>query len=589
MSRLFPWIVKRPPSWIAAGLGAVLLSAAIPSEEDLRADRIGATDPGIPVTSELVVQNCVACHPMDDQGRMSRISYMRKTPEGWQESLLRMVALQGLEIDPETAREVVRYLSDEHGLAPEELRPSLWAVERRTSADPYPHEVTRQTCAACHSVGRAVTQRRTEEEWTLLTETHRGYYPLVDNQVFRSGRGGPFPVEEVIQHLSETYPLATAEWAEWSAAVRASRIEGRWAIEGWEVGKGPVFGTMEVAPVPGREGEFATRTSYVYARDGTRIVREGDVRVYTGYQWRGRSLAAEATGTGNTPAAGTARELREVMFVERDGSQIQGRWFTGGYDELGLDVELRRVGADPVLMGAYPRALRTGGEEQEIGIYGANLPAQPNVADLDLGAGVEVLAVEPAGADGLRVRLRVNAGARPGFRDLRLAGRTLPRAVVLFDRVDYLQVEPEAGMARVGGIAMPKQYERFEAIGYHAGADGEPGTDDDIRLGPMEVTWDLAEYPLTYSDDDVPFVGVIDEEGLFTPAEDGPNPERPGNRSNMGDVWVVATYTPSGGDTPTLEARGYLLVTTPAYIRWDPDRVMEGPEAGPTAASPAPR
>ncbi len=37
---------------------------------------------GIPVENQLLRTQCGACHATDDTGRMSRISYMRKTPEG---------------------------------------------------------------------------------------------------------------------------------------------------------------------------------------------------------------------------------------------------------------------------------------------------------------------------------------------------------------------------------------------------------------------------------------------------------------------------------------------------------------------------
>jgi quinohemoprotein amine dehydrogenase len=55
---------------------------------------------------------------------------------------------------------------------------------------------------------------------------------------------------------------------------------------------------------------------------------------------------------------------------------------------------------------------------------------------------------------------------------------------------------------------------------------------------------------------------------LFTPALDGPNPQRSGNRNNVGDVWVVATYRPAADATP-MRARAHLVVTVPLYMRWD--------------------
>ena len=53
---------------------------------------------------------------------MSRISWIRTTPEGWEEAIKRMVRLHGVPLDPDDARKILRYLSDEQGLAPEEAR-----------------------------------------------------------------------------------------------------------------------------------------------------------------------------------------------------------------------------------------------------------------------------------------------------------------------------------------------------------------------------------------------------------------------------------------------------------------------------------
>src|SRR5439155_1540714 len=68
-------------------------------------------DEGIPVTSALVRQKCSSCHRADDQGRMTRISYRRSTPEGWEETIKRMVSLNDVKLEPSDAREILRYLA----------------------------------------------------------------------------------------------------------------------------------------------------------------------------------------------------------------------------------------------------------------------------------------------------------------------------------------------------------------------------------------------------------------------------------------------------------------------------------------------
>ena len=112
---------------------------------------------GISVTSPVVRRACGECHQSEAERRMTRISYQRTTPEGWQQTIRRMVLLNDLEIEPSDAQAVVRYLADRHGLAPEEARPAAFEVERRMidyfyAADPE----TQTTCNRCHSLGRVI-------------------------------------------------------------------------------------------------------------------------------------------------------------------------------------------------------------------------------------------------------------------------------------------------------------------------------------------------------------------------------------------------------------------------------------------------
>ena len=101
----------------------------------------------------------------------------------------------------------------------------------------------------------------------------------------------------------------------------------------------------------------------------------------------------------------------------------------------------------------------------------------------------------------------------------------------------------------------PRGYVQFEARAYHDGPDGKTGTDDDIDLGLADATWSLEEYAATFVDDDVDYVGAIDQNGLFTPAIDGPNSERSGDRNNIGDVWAVASVLPDGAERAPASAQ----------------------------------
>ena len=551
---------------------AVLAGGGAPAAAQEASSGAVLPDGGIPVTSDLVHRVCGTCHRADEQRRMSRISYQRTTPEGWQQTIRRMVLLNNLQIEPADAREAVRYLATNHGLAPDEVRLGAFEVERRNidfyyDADPE----TQQTCNRCHSMGRVLNQRRTLEEWELLTAMHRGYYPLADVQSFLTGDwlGGPGPesddeddrtaVERAVAHLAEVFPLDSAEWASWSANMRTPQLEGTWALVGNERGQGPVYGEVVVEANPAAPDELETRARYTYPARDVDVTRTGQALVYTGYQWRGRSTSPEHFSA------------REVMFVSRDRDEISGRWFTGAYDERGIDVTLRRVGPEPLITGIYPAAVSAAAGEATLRLFGANLPEGLDAASVDLGAGLAVTGVSDRSSAGATLQVTVAPDARVGSRDLFVGRAALTEAVTVYDEIHRLEVTPATGLARVGGVAFPKQYERFEARAWHDGPDGESGTDDDLDLGMLaDVDWSVEEYAVTFDDDDTAFVGTLGRHGVFEPAVDGPNPERSGERNNVGDVWVVATLAtaPDGSerDRP-LRARAHLLVSVPLYIR----------------------
>ena len=530
---------------------------------------------GIPVTSDLVHRVCGDCHRADEERRMSRISHQRTSPEGWQQTVRRMVLLNDLQIEPEDAREAVAYLATHHGLAPEEAVAGAFHVERRDNID-YHYAAdpeTQVTCNRCHSMGRVLNQRRTREEWDLLAAMHRALYPFTDFQSFMrrvesdasGGDDGLTAVERAVAHLAEVFPLDTPEWSRWSANMRtAPLLDGTWALVGRERGQGPVYGEVVVTANPDAPDQFRTLARYTYPARGEVVTRSGQARVFTGFQWRGRSTSSEQS------------ELREVLRVSRDRESMTGRWFTGAYDELGIDVTLHRAGPRPVLTGVWPPAVPAASGEVTLELFGANLPDAIDAASVDLGPGLKVTGISDAAAGRATLRVQVAPDARVGPRDLFLGGAALPDAVVVFDEVHRIALTPVTGLARVGGAAFPKQYERFEARAWHDGPDGEAATGDDLDLGPVDAAWSLEEYAVTYGDDDTEFVGRIDDEGVFEPALDGPNPERSGDRNNIGDVWVVATVTtgPAGAALePPLRARTHLVVSVPVYLR----RGAEGP------------
>ena len=161
-----------------------------------------------------------------------------------------------------------------------------------------------------------MSERRTKQEWELLLAMHRGYYPLVDNQPMNEARGSAggsargrtggearradtrHPMERIVDASVATFPLSTAAWTEWAAAMQPPMLAGRWAICGSAPGKGPIFGQVVVAADPAMPDTFITETRVTFARTGESVTRKGRAVVYTGFQWRGRGTAAAAEDVG---------------------------------------------------------------------------------------------------------------------------------------------------------------------------------------------------------------------------------------------------------------------------------------------------
>jgi quinohemoprotein amine dehydrogenase len=536
------------------------------------------SEEGIPVTNQLVIDKCSACHKKDDKGRLSRISFERTTPEGWQQAIKRMVRLNGVTLTSDEARQIVKYLSNNHGLSPEEAKPAFYEAERRVIDEKIPDDSLRTSCVICHSLGRIVSQRRTREEWELLGNMHIGLFPVTAFQgVYRfppppSAPPVPeadqrHPLDKAIDYLAKTYPLLSPEWGAWHANMRPPKLEGRWLITAYQPGRGPIVGEMTITP--DRVGdEFTTKTTLRYVRDGNTVSRTGRAIVYTGYSWRGRSTAVDRTDPG---------ELRETLFVSRDWATMEGRWFWGGYDEFGIDVNMRRVGSEPIIAAVNKQALKTPTASEEVILFGSNLPLDIRAEEIDFGPGVRIKRVVGARADAVTVEVEVMAGAANGLRDISVRRHFATRAVAVYDKVDYVKVLPDAGMARLGGVKYPKQFQQFEAQAFNRGPDGKPQTGDDISLGIADVEWSIDEFPATFDDDDKDFVGLLDKAGLFTPAIEGPNPKRKKSVNNYGDVWVVASLNPKDGekDATALKARAHLVVTVPLYARWDTPEVSK--------------
>jgi quinohemoprotein amine dehydrogenase len=500
----------------------------------------GQADAGIPVTDRTVLAKCGTCHAADSQGNLKSLSWSRATPEGWQIATLRMIREHDVSLTPAEARDIVRYLSTRHGLAPEESKPVMHYAERRVHDEAATlDEVLVASCGRCHEVARALSWRRTPDGWQQFAATHGSRY-------------GFKPDAAVVANLGKAAPFSSRDWAAWSARAQAPDLTGRWLVKAHVQGHGQLTGEMHVESAGG--DDLSTRLRLRSVADGGVLERTGRSVVYGGTAWRGRSRGAP--GPGASPGI-LSTEAREAMWVAPDGSRIEGRWFWGQYDELGFDVTMQRARPAAVVLHVEPQAIKAGSSGTHVRLIGDGFPARIAPADVDLGAGATVRRIVSTTPGEVVAEVDVAAAAAPGRRNVALGSSSLERAFAIYDRVDYVKVTPESALATFGSPEYAPGVQQFEAIGYQRGADGKAQTADDVELAPVPVTWSMEVFYETDPSKQAR-VGTLSPTGFFTPAAANPG-------TNF-DVWIVATATKErGSDGKPLVGKGYLVVTVPTY------------------------
>lgn len=520
---------------------------------------------GLPVTEPLIVQKCAGCHFDLGEKKLSRISFLRKTPEAWELSVKRMIRMNNVQLTPDEAKKIVRYLANDHGLARGEAQRAMYEVERRVHwSEADADKDLRSTCAECHTLGRVLSEYRDPEEWKILKATHLAFFPLAQWQAF-AGEGGGFDgvdwesmteseaeaeferrrndkradrADKVLDKLAKEQPLFTPEWDHWSVNERTVPLAGTWDVVGHEIGRGDVRGTLVLASTG--TDEYATTWTLAYA--DREVQRAGKGVLYAGFQWRGRSA---------TTAAGEEPELREAMLLSADWNELRGRVFTGEYYEVGLDVVLRRRIGRTSLVSLDDAAVMIPSATRVLDVRGDGFPEDATAADFHAGEGVAITKCERVDAGHVRLTVDVDRKAKRGARELSFRAVRGDARLVLYDSIDWVKVSPELGLARCGGKLRPPQTERFEAIAMNRGEDDELYTADDYVVKVVPAAWTIEEFPVRDDDDDARFVGAIDARtGRFTPALDGPNKERRWSANNTGEVYVVATCRLATRETP---------------------------------------
>ena len=317
---------------------------------------------------------CVGCHAPKD-GAVDVVTAQRKTPEGWEMTLIRMVRTHGAQLQPDDVRSLVKYLSDKYGLAPSEVEPFRYMLEKRNTKV-VQHDVPKfvqASCMQCHSYERTILQRRTQESWNHIPDMKLGLFTNTENVTASSGLLQDFWYDEVrkkvIPHLAEQFPFTTAAWTKWQAKPRAD-YAGNWKIVGHDAGKGGDYTgqvTLKTLGDDKYEGEFTLEFS-----DGSKASGKTTGMMYTGFQWRG-SVQLEG-----------GKIQREILFATEDGSTLHGRRVLTPVGDLGMDETWHKSSDTAQILSVIPdnasSRRETNGED-----FWYELPAESHYRSVELG------------------------------------------------------------------------------------------------------------------------------------------------------------------------------------------------------------
>ncbi|ADZ70913.1 quinohemoprotein amine dehydrogenase subunit alpha [Polymorphum gilvum] len=505
-------MMKRLRKGSLAGLaGGLLLTAAPAAAQD------GAA---------LLEANCAGCHEADASGALSRVAGQRKTPEGWLMTIVRMRLFHGMPIEADAQAQLVRYLADTQGLAPSEAAEFRYALEREPNTVEAAEAPLGEMCARCHTLARVGLQRRTQEEWNLHVDFHVGQWPTLEYQALARDREWlKLAREEVVPLLAERYPFETDAWTAWQEAAKPTAL-GDWTFVTRLPGKGEAYGTLTVS---GDAQPYAVAGTLKTAA-GEELAVSGRLNLYTGYEWRANLTVGDTL-------------YRQVLALAEDGATVAGRQFLHAEDSLGAPFRAVRAGGAPAIAGVVPSTL-VAGSPATVQVVGTGLESASLSGTLQASGGT-------ANAFGIALDVSPAAGA-DGPVAVASGPATADAALAVYSRIDSLRVEPAYAVARVGGGggSAGKVPARFEAIGYWNGPDGEPGTDDDVRIGAVPASWSVEPFNEEAETlKDVEHAGAMDEtSGIFMPAVAGPNPDRPFSTNNAGNLKVLARSGEAAGE-----------------------------------------
>lgn len=495
---------------------------------------------------------CTACHVPKD-GKLDSIDSVRMTPEGWRMTLSRMVRNHGLQLKEEEARKILKYLADNNGLAPSEISPFEYALEERNGTletkdkEGLPPNVV-GACVQCHSFARIGLQRRTPEMWRRLPDLHEYFVPFVASDTSSAGNLSdpwrPVATGQAVPYFIKRFPFETSAWTQWQAAAKPD-YSGKWLVVGHDPGKGGDY-TGSLIVTSSGDDQYSGKFTHDF-QDGSSVSGTTEAILYAKFQWRGHAQVGDSTEV-------------EIFFGNENGTSMHGRRLLTPIGDLGMDETLYKAAGGARLLTTIPKAIQAG-QTTKVRLFGMNLPANVSASAISLGDGVKVKSVSQPDDSTVIAEVTADSDAQVGPRTAKIAGVAGELPVYLYKTVDYIAITPERGFGRPGGERGPKVQQQFEAEGFTHGPDGKPVNIG--RVGPLK--WDTAERVSRISDDDVLYVGHVNQYGTFIPNTDGPNPERIHSESNVGDVWVEAWYQPDPSKLP-MGARAFMLLMPPKFV-----------------------
>ena len=508
----------------------------------------------------IVRQKCSACHKPDEKGRVEVIEETRKSPEEWKAVVDRMIRLNSAPLPEGDFYPVVKELSRYLSLSPKEMSQVAYInsdenSQYREIPKSKLEERLYTACVRCHTFGKIASHRNTKAQWAEIRNMHLGYYPTAVPQMREMD--WVKESEELIAPLTDMFPFDAPEWKQWVAGRKQQDLTGKWHSAGYQPGVGYYTGTVAFEADPNKGIDEYHIIRHVQYENGIDMVQEGTATLYSQYHLR---YALAPTGL--------VGRVEGVFDLDAESMGFSGKWWAVVQDANVFGSEkFYKSDAPAKVFALMPAALQSGtGKNHRLTLVGVHLPEKVAPGDIKSSdPHVAVTEVTKTDAGNLQCKVNIGKEAASGKVNLQIKGVTVDNGLVVFDKVDSIQVRPSIGRARVSsGAAYPPQGVQFVARGINNGPDGNPGTEDDFILEPVDARWWLEEEKTREADDDLQYLAAPIVNGLYTPVTTyGPIATRQQRREGVGLIAVGAEI--KVGDK-TLKDRARLVVTVPDFI-----------------------